>query len=398
VLFIYFYLFIFFFFYRIISFFFSSILYYIFFFFISFVSFWDFNLYLHTANNVLWDGLAVVHPPITIVAYSNVFFCFFLSYSNFFKLKNFYLFKASLYKYAASTLMLALLLGSWWAQQELNWGGWWGWDPVEIGLFILYLTALGSVHCSFIKKKLAVAIILFIFHFLNIKLNYLASIHNFIVGVYVVPTPYFILFILFIYSFNTQRYLSSLFFILYMFIVVYFINMLSLAISVFLFVNFLIIYTLFTQRFIFFINPMPIFFSFFSFFKIKKMRFMHYGIHIFIFIIIFFKLTFFFTNLENLKGDFSVFFNEAYFYKTYIIFNKFYTQTIFFISILINDSISIINSLVNLRDNFLGQLPILSQVLYIYNWCFALLVWNLFLISSVLSFNAAVFLIKKQSV
>lgn len=32
---------------------------------------------------------------------------------------------------AAALLLAATLLGAWWAHDELGWGGWWAWDPVE---------------------------------------------------------------------------------------------------------------------------------------------------------------------------------------------------------------------------------------------------------------------------
>lgn len=39
-----------------------------------------------------------------------------------------------------------LLLGADWAYQELGWGGYWGWDPVENGSLIPWLTGTASVH------------------------------------------------------------------------------------------------------------------------------------------------------------------------------------------------------------------------------------------------------------
>jgi hypothetical protein len=68
---------------------------------------------MHTPNNALWDGLAGAHPPVTILAYSSMFFCIFLTYVNFFKFKNFVLFKLALYKHTASVFAISLLLGSW---------------------------------------------------------------------------------------------------------------------------------------------------------------------------------------------------------------------------------------------------------------------------------------------
>lgn len=43
---------------------------------------------------------------------------------------------------ATALLVVATLLGSWWAHDELGWGGWWAWDPVEN-------TALAPMVCLF---------------------------------------------------------------------------------------------------------------------------------------------------------------------------------------------------------------------------------------------------------
>jgi cytochrome c-type biogenesis protein CcmF len=48
---------------------------------------------------------------------------------------------------AAWTLLGAgLLLGAHWAYQELGWGGYWGWDPVENGSLLPWLTGTGCIH------------------------------------------------------------------------------------------------------------------------------------------------------------------------------------------------------------------------------------------------------------
>ena len=38
------------------------------------------------------------------------------------------------------------MLGSWWAYNELGWGGWWFWDPVENASFIPWLTTTALLH------------------------------------------------------------------------------------------------------------------------------------------------------------------------------------------------------------------------------------------------------------
>lgn len=45
-------------------------------------------------------------------------------------------------------LGVGLLLGAHWAYQELGWGGYWGWDPVENGSLLPWLTGTAFIHSS----------------------------------------------------------------------------------------------------------------------------------------------------------------------------------------------------------------------------------------------------------
>ena len=48
--------------------------------------------------------------------------------------------------FAWIVLAAGLLLGADWAYQELGWGGYWGWDPVENGSLIPWLTGTALIH------------------------------------------------------------------------------------------------------------------------------------------------------------------------------------------------------------------------------------------------------------
>lgn len=43
--------------------------------------------------------------------------------------------------------------GSWWAYNELGWGGWWFWDPVENASFIPWLVATALVHSLILTQR-----------------------------------------------------------------------------------------------------------------------------------------------------------------------------------------------------------------------------------------------------
>jgi cytochrome c-type biogenesis protein CcmF len=43
-------------------------------------------------------------------------------------------------------LTIGIALGSWWAYNELGWGGWWFWDPVENASFMPWLVGTALIH------------------------------------------------------------------------------------------------------------------------------------------------------------------------------------------------------------------------------------------------------------
>ncbi len=50
-------------------------------------------------------------------------------------------------------LGIGILLGAWWAYQELGWGGYWAWDPVENASLMPWLTATAFIHSIIIQEK-----------------------------------------------------------------------------------------------------------------------------------------------------------------------------------------------------------------------------------------------------
>ncbi|WP_417346355.1 heme lyase CcmF/NrfE family subunit [Ferrimonas sp.] len=49
-------------------------------------------------------------------------------------------------------LTLGNLFGSWWAYNELGWGGWWFWDPVENASFIPWLLSTALLHSLYLAR------------------------------------------------------------------------------------------------------------------------------------------------------------------------------------------------------------------------------------------------------
>ncbi len=50
-------------------------------------------------------------------------------------------------------LSLGLIMGGRWAYDVLGWGGYWGWDPVEIAAFMPWLTGTAFLHSVMIQEK-----------------------------------------------------------------------------------------------------------------------------------------------------------------------------------------------------------------------------------------------------
>lgn len=50
-------------------------------------------------------------------------------------------------------LTIGLVLGSRWAYDVLGWGGYWGWDPVEVSALMPWLTSTAYLHSSLLQEK-----------------------------------------------------------------------------------------------------------------------------------------------------------------------------------------------------------------------------------------------------
>jgi cytochrome c-type biogenesis protein CcmF len=50
-------------------------------------------------------------------------------------------------------LTIGIALGSWWSYNELGWGGWWFWDPVENASFMPWLVGTALIHSLAVTEK-----------------------------------------------------------------------------------------------------------------------------------------------------------------------------------------------------------------------------------------------------
>lgn len=91
----------------------------------------------------------LIHPPIVFLAYAtwSVPCALALAALGHGRLDTTWINMARPWAMAGWALLgVGLLLGAQWAYQELGWGGYWGWDPVENGSLLPWLTGTALIH------------------------------------------------------------------------------------------------------------------------------------------------------------------------------------------------------------------------------------------------------------
>jgi cytochrome c-type biogenesis protein CcmF len=92
----------------------------------------------------------LIHPPVVFCAYAAWTFPFALAAAALVlgKCGTAWVAAARPWALVAWTVLLAgLVLGAQWAYEELGWGGYWSWDPVENGSLLPWLTGTALIHC-----------------------------------------------------------------------------------------------------------------------------------------------------------------------------------------------------------------------------------------------------------
>jgi len=55
--------------------------------------------------------------------------------------------------FAWGFLTVGIVLGAWWSYEVLNWGGYWGWDPVENAVLLPWLTGTAYLHSVMVQER-----------------------------------------------------------------------------------------------------------------------------------------------------------------------------------------------------------------------------------------------------
>lgn len=104
-------------------------------------------------NPLLQHPAMAFHPPTLFVGYAGFAIPFVWAFASlkwdstdgsvplFKQVRNWMLF-------AWLFLTIGIVLGAWWAYEELGWGGYWSWDPVENSSLLPWLVATALLHCS----------------------------------------------------------------------------------------------------------------------------------------------------------------------------------------------------------------------------------------------------------
>ena len=110
----------------------------------------------HDLNPLLQDPGMAIHPPMLYMGYVGFSVAFAFSIAALISGK----LDAAWARWtrpwtttAWMFLTLGITLGSWWAYNELGWGGWWFWDPVENASFMPWLVGTALIHSLAVTEK-----------------------------------------------------------------------------------------------------------------------------------------------------------------------------------------------------------------------------------------------------
>jgi len=107
-------------------------------------------------NPLLQDPGLIIHPPLLYMGYVgfSVAFAFAIAALISGKLDTAWVRWTRPWTTSAwAFLTMGITLGSWWAYNELGWGGWWFWDPVENASFMPWLIGTALVHSLAVTEK-----------------------------------------------------------------------------------------------------------------------------------------------------------------------------------------------------------------------------------------------------
>ena len=107
-------------------------------------------------NPLLQNLTMAIHPPILYLGFVGFTIPFAFAFAALVTNESGSLWIRSIRRWSLVTwlaLSCGIILGGWWAYQELGWGGYWAWDPVENASFMPWLTGTAFLHSIIIQEK-----------------------------------------------------------------------------------------------------------------------------------------------------------------------------------------------------------------------------------------------------
>ena len=107
-------------------------------------------------NPLLQNATMAIHPPTLYLGYIGFTIPFAFAIAAMISGDTGSLWIRSVRRWTLVTWMFlsaGIILGGWWAYQELGWGGYWAWDPVENASFMPWLTGTAFIHSILIQEK-----------------------------------------------------------------------------------------------------------------------------------------------------------------------------------------------------------------------------------------------------
>ncbi|MFQ6615933.1 MAG: heme lyase CcmF/NrfE family subunit [Fidelibacterota bacterium] len=183
------------------------------------------------ADFVLLDGLGLnpllqnptmaIHPPVLYLGYVGFSVPFAFAIAALMSRRLDALWVRTVRRWTLFTwlaLGCGILLGGYWAYNELGWGGYWAWDPVENASFMPWLTGTAFVHSIIIQEKknmlrvwnmvlIIATFILCIFGTFLTRSGIISSVHSFTQSSL---GPMFLGFVLFVLAVSVMLIVSRL--------------------------------------------------------------------------------------------------------------------------------------------------------------------------------------------
>ncbi len=107
-------------------------------------------------NPLLQNFFMAIHPPILYVGFTGSAIIFVMALSASISKDISFDWVQSIRRWSLfvwTFLSAGIILGGYWAYNELGWGGYWAWDPVENSSLMPWLTLTAFIHSSMIQEK-----------------------------------------------------------------------------------------------------------------------------------------------------------------------------------------------------------------------------------------------------